>query len=328
MSFLLFHKKQKGIISNKIDVYEDKLEELCSNLFNSTGFSFYLDKNIDSNNGGSTCVVNASHREVYVGWGDAVLTNDIKQVFANAVFSAHHERQHIQQFFDCQNGNAGNEVFYCHMSRNDNKNYYMQNYNLDYNELDADRCAIQYSLCYLIEVCPEIDAIESMKTCLKSKKSMYSDWESEIDKIQTIDDFDKYLFEPYEKKLLATRKDRFNTKDDEFNVFLNEHREPLNRCGDLRYDTIFASDDYNNTDCDKFVAAISKELHPEYADFYKNCRAYHDLSLKQIVKDWRKTHKTKAEERAEKIEQQFGYLNERPIKSADDLDLSDQIDSL
>lgn len=306
----------------------EKILDLGRKLFTPNQIGFALDDTIENSNG--ELEILSDKKFVHIGWKDMDKVENIKQAFANSVFVMQHEYRHVEQYMNIEQGKASDEMVYCYLATSkDNQNYYEQNYSLDYNELDADKFATYATLSYLKENFSSSDSVRLVKTFLKSKESMYSGWEAEIDKIQTIDDFDKYLFEPYEKKLLATRKDRFNTKDDEFNVFLNEHREPLNRCGDLRYDTIFTSDDYNNTDCDKFVAAISKELHPERADFYKNCKAYHDLSLKQIVKDWRKTHKTKAEERAEKIEQQFGYLNERQMKSADDdLDLSDQIDSL
>lgn len=296
----------------EIAFYKEKLLDLGQRLFTPNHVGFMLDDTIQ-NSDGELEILN-DKKFVHIGWKDMDKTEDIKQAFANSVFVTQHEYRHVEQGMSIEQGKASDEMLYCYLATGrDNQNYYEQNYSLDYNELDADKFATYATLSYLKENFSSTDAVRAVKTFLRNKESMYSGWESEIDKIQTIDDFDKYLFGPYEKKLLATRKDRYNTKNDEFNTFIDRHREPLNECGDLRYDSIFASDDYRNTDCDKFVAAISKELHPERADFYKNCTAYHDLSLKQIVADYRKTHKTKAEEQAERYERQISCLNELQV---------------
>ena len=202
---------------------------------------------------------------IAIGLNGFGLNQNKKTDFVLLILIIYHEFQHLLQIENINAGKADSSFVFSHISQVNNYYYYHSKYNHSVNmlELDADRGGVRGAYAYIKKHHPEIDAISILKKILLDR-DMYADHVSDIDKINTVEDFDTYLFIPIAKELKSKIKTFDGCEKDEFSKYMDRY---WYETGDNpKSDVLVSSADNINLLCDKLVASITVELHPEYEE--------------------------------------------------------------
>lgn len=249
--------------------YQDIVFSLCSEMSNATGFDFIPMSGISCGYGLSDITMENNTKECIIGTKELYLKNIssdyLRFNLVKTIITIYHEAKHIEQFNSVKNGEAAFDITICYLSRCYNNKYYRINYDRDIMEIEAEKHGIINAHSYLLSNFGDKQILSYIKKYVKSKKTgMYDFYLENIDNAPNITSLVNMIFVPLLQSNCATRKTFNGCKGDTFVDYMDRY---WYETGDNpKSDVLVSSADNINLLCDKLVASITVELHPEYEE--------------------------------------------------------------
>ena len=268
-----------------------KLKEIVKIISKSYHFKIRLTVRKPSDFGRVFFDDNMKNIQLQIGIMDYLFQKDPTFNFVRSLIILYHELQHVKQNEDIQNGVSSPEMFYNVIAISKNQDYYLQNYNLDLREMDANYVGIHKAYERIKKEYPEINVFENIKKYML-EHSFFKDYFSKIKMASTMEEIDAIFDEMLERipqipKSIerCTFEISKDHKPDEFlkpfTDYCNEH--------DINYPNILAKANDHlgvNFFSDKVIGTVMVGLYPEYKELMKK-NGLEEKSLDEIIKELR-----------------------------------------
>ena len=268
-------------LSFKKDLYLKEIEELCDQFSLDMNVLITLDKKTIPGNGDSKFDFDPKRMKVKIGIKSFGKNGNACSDFVMTLVTLHHELHHIEQNRDIFSNNMDGYFLFDAIAGFENREYYKKNYKNSIRELDADNNGIHQAYAYLQNFHPEINAIQHIKSYMKTRP-FYEDYHDQIDQVKTIDDIDLILDQIFEN--LPNQRKSLDTTDD-FVVLMNKYWtntginimallvQTENAIQELKEDDPERWQDLSiNFLCDKTVTAFTLMKVPEYQILFDNIK--------------------------------------------------------
>lgn len=248
-----------------------KLKEIVKTISKSYHFKIRLTVRKPSDFGRVFFDDNMKNIQVQIGVMDYLFQKDPTFNFVRSLIILYHELQHVKQNEDIQNGVSSPEMFYNVIAISKNQDYYLQNYNFDLREMDANYVGIHKAYERIKKEYPEINIFENIKKYML-EHSFFQDYFPKIKMASTMEEIDAIFDEMLERipqipKSIerCTSEISKSHKPDEFlkhfTDYCNEH--------DINYPNILIKAKYHsdaNFLSDKVIGRIMLDKYPEYQE--------------------------------------------------------------
>ena len=257
-----------------------KLKQIAKTIFDRNGHKFVFD-NKELFGNGSVKYSDNGPMIARIGISGFHKHKNQHENFTIMLIVMYHEFKHIQQNETIRNGTSNIPFVYDAIAGFENRSYYIKNYKHSIRELDADSYGIHMAYNRLTKNHPEINAIQHIKTYMKTRL-FYENYHDQIDQVKTIDDVNIILDKVFET--LPDQRKSLDTTDD-FVVLMDKYWtntginirallvQTENAIRELKEDDPERWQDLSiNFLCDKTVTSFTLMNVPEYQIFFNNIK--------------------------------------------------------
>lgn len=260
------------ILNKRMREVSKELKQICRAFSKNQHVKVVLDRTIKITDGETDFNNYFQTKKIKIGIKGIKTEKDPEYVFVQAMIILYHELQHVEQNNQIWNETATPEFFYNALATAKNGDYYLQNYNYDLRELDANYVGIHMAYERIKKEYPEINTFENVKKYMLNH-SFFRDYVKEIEKAEDMEDLDKNIFEVMAEEFpFVTKKIERCTfevsKDHQPDEFLRPFTNYCNE-NNINYPDILArakGHSEANFFSDKVIGTVMLGIYPKYQE--------------------------------------------------------------